>query len=54
MYLISWEEEAEGTEACSLKKIKYNHKPSIYSPVDLEDNEIFLEKNVKEPLKITN
>jgi hypothetical protein len=49
MYLISWEEGAEGTKACSWKKIKDNHKPSIYLPVDPEDNEIFSKKMLKNP-----
>jgi hypothetical protein len=51
MYLISWEEVDEGQEACSCKKIKSNNKASKCLPGDLEDNEMFLKKIVKGPLK---
>jgi hypothetical protein len=36
--LISWEEGVEDPEACSWKKIKFNHEPSRCSPRDPEDN----------------
>jgi hypothetical protein len=35
----------EGPEVCSWQKIKSNHKPSICSPRDPEDNEMFLIRN---------